>query len=439
MNLLLTIIFLGLLIFLAHAFNLLFDRTRIPNVLLLLLIGIVLGPVTNLVTPAFFGQMGPVFTTITLIIILFESGSDLNLKAVRNSIGSASLLTLINFALTVVVTTFIGKYALSLDTLSAIFIGAIIGGTSSAVVIPMVKQLRMGERIRSVLILESAFSDVLCLVVGLAVLDGMFQGEISIISMLNTMWTALLFAILLGLLSGVLWSGIIHQLRGIKNSMFINLAFAFILYGVVELMGFNGGISVLSFGIFLGNAGLIHQNKWVSKYLPFETSGFTASEKDFFAEIVFIVQTYFFVYVGISIHFGSWTVLATSIILILSILFLRIPVTQIMFRGPDVGKVDRSIMSVMTPKGMVPAVLASIPLQRGLSHGQVIQDTGFSVVFFSILICSILVSILYRKPIPPKSSPALEAVREQLDEQSYTSTPTHEGHTESAGESQRDH
>ncbi|HRY97872.1 MAG TPA: cation:proton antiporter, partial [Bacteroidales bacterium] len=191
MNLLLSIIFLGLLIFLSHAFNQLFDKTRVPNVLLLLLIGIALGPVAGLVGPDFFGQMGPVFTTLTLIVILFESGADLNLRAVRNAIGSASLLTVVNFLVTMVITTLIGTALLSLDILSAAFVGAIIGGTSSAVVIPMVKQLKIGERSRSVLILESALSDVLCLVVGLSILEGISRGELSIGSMLNNMWMAL--------------------------------------------------------------------------------------------------------------------------------------------------------------------------------------------------------------------------------------------------------
>ena len=52
----------------------------------------------------------------------------------------------------------------------------------------------------------------------------------------------------------------------------------------------------------------------------------------------------------------------------------------------------------MTPKGLVPAVLASLPLQRGLEHGEIILDLGYSIVFFSIIICSLLVILLSVKP-----------------------------------------
>jgi cell volume regulation protein A len=41
------VLVIGLLVFLAHFFTALFRRTRIPDVLLLLLLGVVLGPLTG--------------------------------------------------------------------------------------------------------------------------------------------------------------------------------------------------------------------------------------------------------------------------------------------------------------------------------------------------------------------------------------------------------
>lgn len=52
----------------------------------------------------------------------------------------------------------------------------------------------------------------------------------------------------------------------------------------------------------------------------------------------------------------------------------------------------------MMPKGLVPAVLASIPLQRGLYQGIIILDLGFSIVLLSIVITSILVIIISFNP-----------------------------------------
>ncbi len=397
MNIYLTILILGLLIFLSHVFNSLFDKTKIPNVLLLLLIGIVMGPLSGIVTTDFFGKLGNVFTTITLIVILFESGSGLNFKEIKKAIGSATLITVLNFFVTLFLASFLSRWLLSIDVLSSYFIGAIVGGTSSAVVIPMVKQLRMGEKSSSILILESAFSDVLCLIVGLALLDGISQGVLSVGMVLSKMWKAFVYAIALGLLGGFIWSAVISRMRSVKNSMFTTLAFVFILYGIVEMLELNGGIAILSFGILLGNIEGFAKSPRFRKVFAFESSGFNHNERDFFSEIVFIMQTYFFVYVGISINFGSPVIYGVGFLIVLFIIFFRIPGT-LFLTGKGITKPEKTIMSVMTPKGLVPAVLASLPLQRGFANGEVILDLVYSIVLFSIVICSLLVILLSIKP-----------------------------------------
>lgn len=392
------VISLGLLIFCSHAFNSLFDRTKIPNVLLLLLIGIIVGPIGGIVTKDFFGPLGNVFTTITLIVILFESGSSLHFRQIGKSIGAASIITIINFIVTVIITAFLASMLTKLDWISSIFVGAIIGGTSSAVVIPMVKQLKMSEKSSAVLFLESALSDVLCLIVGLAVLEGIKVGALNIGMVFSKMWKAFLFAALLGVAGGFVWSLIIKLIRSIKNSMFTTLAFVFVLYGTVELLGYNGGIAALSFGIILGNSDVINTSKLFRKIFSVSTSGFNKNEKNFFAEIVFIMQTYFFVYVGISLQFGSVYIYGIGLLIVVLIILLR-PLSIRLLTKKDTSASEVAIMSVMTPKGLVPAVLASIPLQQGLANGDIIMDLGYSIVLFSIVICSVLVIALSKDPL----------------------------------------
>jgi NhaP-type Na+/H+ or K+/H+ antiporter len=387
------IIALGLLIFFSHLFNQLFDRTKIPNVLLLLLIGIIVGPVSGIITKDFFGGLGQVFTTITLIIILFESGAGLRLDVIKKTLAPSLLLTILNFVITVTITVLVAMALTPLNVVEASFVGAIIGGTSSAVVIPMVRQLRMSEKASSLLILESALSDVLCLVVGLALLDGIMEGMVSIAKILSNMWKDFLFPPLIGLGAGLLWAFFIRRIRSLKNSMFTTLAFSFVLYGLVESFGFNGGISVLAFGIMLGNADMINSRSFLRKMEVEPVSGFNDNEKTFFSEIVFVMQTYFFVYVGISLQFGSLGVYTVGLAIILLIMASR-PFIIKLFTRKKYEASEVAIMSVMTPKGLIPAILASIPLQMGLPAGSVIMDIGYSVVLFSIMLCSGLVIFL---------------------------------------------
>ncbi|NLH55403.1 MAG: sodium:proton antiporter, partial [Rikenellaceae bacterium] len=44
------IVFVGLLVFASHVFTGIFERKRIPDVLLLMLIGLLLGPIFGLIT-----------------------------------------------------------------------------------------------------------------------------------------------------------------------------------------------------------------------------------------------------------------------------------------------------------------------------------------------------------------------------------------------------
>ena len=75
-----TILFIGLMVFFAHFLSLQFRKTNIPDALVLVFVGIVLGPVLNFVSPTDFGKVGSLFATIALVVILFEGGTTLDMN-----------------------------------------------------------------------------------------------------------------------------------------------------------------------------------------------------------------------------------------------------------------------------------------------------------------------------------------------------------------------
>ncbi len=391
-----TVMFLGALIFFAHFFNAIFDRTKIPNVLLLMIMGIIAGFFID--KDLFFGEIGRVFTTITLVVILFESGTSLRFTELKSAAASATIITIYNYIITIAIVGFLINFFTPLNLLESLFLGGIVGGTSAAVVIPMLNQLKLKQKASTILLLESAFSDVLCLVVGLAILEAMKAGELELSTIFNSIWQSFLFAAAIGLVGGVVWSLFLNMIRGLKNSMFTTLAFVFLLYGMVELAGYNGGIAALCFGIVLGNAKAVG-NSWAwKKIFRFEAAEFTPNEQNFFSEIVFIFQTYFFVYVGIVIEFGSpGTYLLATLILALT-LFMR-PIGIRLFVSKKVGVREITTMSNMAPKGLVPAVMASIPLQIGMASGQTIAEIGYAIVLLSIIYASVLVAVVSKDPL----------------------------------------
>ena len=91
------LIFVGLLVFLSHLFVALFERTRVPDVLYLTLIGVVIGPVLHIVSPLDFGKVGHVFTTIALVVILFEGGLELSFEQLRVALRGTLAVTLASY------------------------------------------------------------------------------------------------------------------------------------------------------------------------------------------------------------------------------------------------------------------------------------------------------------------------------------------------------
>jgi Kef-type K+ transport system membrane component KefB len=71
MNASFTILAIGVIIFLAHWFSGIFDRKGIPDVLLLMLVGILFGPILNMVNPMILELLGHVYL-VNPVIILFE-------------------------------------------------------------------------------------------------------------------------------------------------------------------------------------------------------------------------------------------------------------------------------------------------------------------------------------------------------------------------------
>lgn len=390
-----TYIFLGLLIFCAHLFNAWFSRRRIPDVLLLMVIGIVVGPVLGLVTPDKLAGAGPVLASLTVLFILFDSGIDMRLDTVRRYWSGVVQVTLYSFLASMTTVTLLGYYVVHLELLPSLMLGAMVAGTAAAIVIPLARQMRVSDKTRVVLTLESAISGVLCIVVTLAFTEGFKMGNISVGSMLGRVLASILLALLLGTVGGIVWSSMMDRVRKLQNSMFLTPAFVFVIYGVTEVMGYSGAIAALAFGLVLGNPDYFEMS-FLRRLKMHRMTRLETREKSFFKELVFILKTYFFVYLGICIPFNNLTALTFGAIIAASLFVVRFLLIALV--GRRNSKEDRLTVSMMIPKGLVSAVLASIPEQVNVAAGEIlipgatlIKYISYSVIFFSIVICSILV------------------------------------------------
>jgi hypothetical protein len=97
--------------------------------------------------------------------------------------------------------------------------------------------------------------------------------------------------------------------------------------------------------------------------------------------------------IGLSIKITDlWSVLL-GFVLTLLIFAFRIPVVRFSVRRLT-SVTDASLMSVIVPKGLAAAVLATVPLQQGVVGGETIQSISYSVILSSTVLTSLLVFLM---------------------------------------------
>ncbi len=391
------ILSIGAMVFLSHFLSLLFKKTNIPDVLILMGIGLLMGPVLGLIDATDFGKIGPIIATIALVVILFEGGTSLRLDVMGKALATTGTFAMGCFVLTASIVLAFGVGVLNLPWLSAAMLAVILAGTSSAVVIPLVNSLRMGEKAGTVMVLESALTDVLCIVGVVALLQIHSEGNVAAGKLIGNVLSSLIFATVIGIAGGLGWLLILGKVRDFPNTISATLAYAFIVYGITEFLGFSGAIAAMALGITLTNFGQMGLTRFKSFHQKIEP--LTEVDKSFFREAVFLLKTYFFIYLGVSIQFHGWEPILVAAAMMVLVFTSRIVMTRLVLRADDFSTRDKAIASMLAPKGLAAAVLAAVPLQYGVPGAEVIRDTTYMVVLVSIVLCALLVMAYGLKPV----------------------------------------
>lgn len=411
------IIGLGLLFFGGHILQWFFVKTKVPDLLLLILAGFMMGPSGfGLIQPQDLGKAGAVLATITLIIILYEGGLNLNWGNLVSSSLPALSLSLLSFIFIAAITVLILMPFFSIST--ALLVGMGIGSTSSAIVFPLIKPLALKEKTKTILSLESAFTDVFAIIAFLSILEMAASQTYSASSLLFGFGAKPFLSMGLGAGSALLWSMFRKRLPHLFSMAFAGEAWSLLTYGAIEWMQFNGPLGILVFGFMLANLGLLPRS--LGFLLNF--SPVTHKEMLLLKEISFLLRTFFFLYLGLIMQLSSFSVFMWAAFLTLLIFVTRYTAVRIVFSPKKFHFFDSLMACGMGPRGLACAVLATLPLHKGLADGLWIQNVIFYVVLFSIIVTSVFVIFgplsffqkLFRglfPPSPPEESgvPALDA------------------------------
>lgn len=411
-------IILGLagLFFTGHVLQWVFTKTKVPDLLILILAGFFIGPSgLNIISHQHIGQVGTVLATVTLIIILYEGGLNLNASSLLKSSLPALILSLLSFLLIAGLTTLFLTPFFTLST--SLLIGLGIGSTSSAIVFPMIKPLHLKEETKTLLSLESAFTDVLAIIAFLAVLDSLISKNYEASTFLFGFGAKPFLSIALGAGSAFLWSFLRKVFANVFDMPFSTEAWSLFTYGCIELFKLNGPIGILAFGFALANLNLLPKS--IENILNLKPV--SEHEMSLLKEISFLLRTFFFLYLGMLMQFSSFNIFLLAFLLTLLILVTRYISVRVVFSAKKYPFSDALVAVGMGPRGLACAVLATLPLQKGYEHGEFIQNLIFYIILLSIISTSIFVIFGQKSFFTKLFEPLFKAyLPPQKTEETYT-------------------
>ncbi len=383
----------------------LFRRTNIPDVIFLIVFGFLIGPNGfGFTSPKELANIAPVCTTFTLLILIFDGAFNINLASLIREFSSSLLLTIYNFVISTIVVGgvfyYIHTFHFSGTTLIAsMLIGFSLAGVSSSFVIPILSQIRVGGKLFSRLALESALTDVFCIVATLSVIEVYSTGIFGVQKTLTYLIELFAIAGFIGVLGGVIW--IVIKVFEEQNYI-ITIAYLILVYLAAEYFGGNGPIAALFLGLILNNSkqlssikegilsrSVIEKQKAIQGDLGVEVT--SANERRYYNLTSFFLKSMFFIYIGILFEITDKAALAVGAILSVLIMITRMG-SILLTKG--MARHQKKLVNAVFARGLAAAVLIQAVVQANIPDAEYLSKVVYVVIIGTIILSSLKVYIL---------------------------------------------
>lgn len=375
---------IGIIIFFATLCQYLAWKTKVPAIVLLTIAGVILGPLTNVITPSqIFGNLFHILIELAVVILLFEGGLNLKFSELRSiSFGVKRIISLgvfFNGTLTSLAAHYIAGFSWEISAV----LGSILLVTGPTVIIPMLRQVNLSKKISQYLKWEGIINDPLgVLIVTLVFQYLTYRGADSVFEFtIYALIKALAFAIVITFLAGYFIKELFDKTQfpdflKIPTTL-STILMIFIISKGVELG--SGLLAVTMLGMFFANQEFLMMN---------DLRRFKESISVFSVSLIFIVLA---ANINLNIlkalNFGHYVFIALVVTVIRVVaIFLATSFSSMPWK-------DRLLVGWFGPRGIVAASVAGIMGLRlgnaGYAEADLILPIVFLVICFSVLIHSI--------------------------------------------------
>lgn len=384
----------GVVIFLGVAGEAFFKKTGIPDVAFLMILGVIIGPVFGLIQPEAVIRVVPYFAALALIIIMFDGGLNLDIKRVVKTVHFSITLAILGFILSVAIITLAAHFALGWVWLDSILLGSIVGGSSSAIVFGLVRNVKISDDTKSILSFESAVTDILATIIAFILFEAVLSGHFDLQILEETIGRAIVVGLVLGFGVGIPWMYVSSKFGNAQHAYMLTLGILFVLFFLANSFGESGALTALVFGLMIGN------KSHLSKILRFKLPRVEMDDPTH-NQLTFLVRSFFFVFVGLMASFGKVEYIVFGILTTIAIYYGRALVSKITLTK-KFSKLDKAVTKSMIPRGLAAAVLATYPITMGLPNSEAYSQIVFFIILSSVMITT--VGLGKSKRIPPPES-----------------------------------
>jgi potassium/hydrogen antiporter len=362
-----------------------FKKTGIPIFLFLILMGIILGPVLNLFPRDPLLTTLPLFAELTLFMVLFYGGLGLTSDSVLKSGGRSFLQTVIYVGASISVIGLICVLVFKWPSIPSFIFASMIGGeTTAAVVVPLSRSMKLSDETVAFLTMESAMNSIFSVVFFFAFVGVSTTGEGNWTTALSSVAAQFIVGAVLGAGLGLAWILVLYRLQKQKFTYVLTVGLILITYSLAAELGGNGILAVLVFGIILGNYKLVNRllYKREMNMDPLQKQLGTFQE-----EISFLLETLFFVFLGITFLIKPSQIavnFSIGILILFSLLTIRFLATRVSTFRSELSTHRREIL-LMCAQGLTPATLAILAVSLQVP----MADTFLNVVTYVIILTNV--------------------------------------------------
>ncbi len=372
--------------------NLIYRKTGFPDMLILIFVGLLLGPIFGIFNPTLVKSLSPFIAALALSYTIFNGGLDLNIRQVIKCSPKAVYLAVVGLLFSTVTSAAFVMFVYGMPLLYGLLFGVIFGGSSSVVVVSLISKIKIREQTSTILVLESAITDIFSIIIAVALIDILFTGAADFTVVGFSFITKFLVGITLGLALGLMWLLILRRSAGMPFSYVLTLGIVLLGYAGAEAAGGSGVLCVLIFGLILGN-----EKETIGFFRRHQTSGSENGKSclsvsrgllRFSDEIAFLIATFFFVFLGMIASIPSLPVILSGVILSVIMLATRYGAVWVTtYRNGS--KKDRGMLTVVLTRGLATAVLATLPAQYGLLYSDIFIDVSIIVVIITAIMATV--------------------------------------------------